>query len=128
MRSCARADHSFAGLIQGTESAQLRLRDHRVVEAGLPLNLARGIDPRGNFGARQCTVFTAQFFVRNCGNLGVHVDAVEQRIADLAGVTLNLRASATAIVGSVTVESAAASVQITTGMSMNLACRRVDGA
>lgn len=101
---------ALAGLVERAECAQRRMRDLGIVESALLLNAARGLHPGAHFGAGSSAFFTAQFLVRDRGNFDVKIDAVEQRSADLAQITLDLRRRTPAFTRGVAVESAAAGI------------------
>ena len=76
-----------------------------------------------DFGGGNSVILASQLLVRHGRDLDVQIDTVEQRTADLAEVTLDDAAGATALPRGIAEKSAGAPVQVRTDVDPNVECR-----
>ena len=104
----------FGGAVQRAQLAQPARRHIGVDESALRLARPRGQDPLAHFRRCRAGPAAAHLLVGHGGHFDVQVDAVQRRPADLAQVTLDDAAGATAFVGRVAEVTTRTPVQVST--------------
>ena len=74
----------LAGVVQCADFPELTNRNLRVIEAAGALHATNALDAGAHVGGRRPAGLAAQFLIRDCGNLDMQIDPVQQGAADLA--------------------------------------------
>ena len=115
-------ERPLAGFIKRTKSPQLAVRNMCVVETSRLLNRASRKDSFANLGRSHTFLVRSEFFIWNRGHLDVKIDSIQQRPADLAKISLNNGACATAFSRRVTIKPAWVRLQILVAFAQSGLC------
>jgi hypothetical protein len=89
-------EHSLASFVQRAEASEQACGNAGIIESTAALDSTSGFHSQAHFGGRRSVIGAAQLFVCHRRNFYVKIDAIEQRSAHFAQVTLNDGAGAAA--------------------------------